>query len=230
MTKSRIDRYDIEARYAPALASSVPFLFFGYYFISGIDGAFWQSAFTLAIGSIGLSTALYLIAVHFCRTLGKILEDKLFRNGLDFPTTDFLLDGDTNLTPDRKKQIREKIKQRFNINLESTGKDTDANRRQIHEAVGQIRNIFYLKNHLIQQRNIQFGTTRNLLAGSIVAITFSALGTLLAWVVGNDTATKVAVVLFLIYVLVALFSAFLLKFTARHYATTLFDEFIADKS
>jgi len=227
MIKLRVDRYDIEARYVPALASSVPFLFFGYYFINGIDGAFWQSAFALTVGSVGLSTALYLIAVHFCRTLGKVIEERWFRNGLTFPTTAFLIDSDTNLTPNRKTEIRRKVKKQFNIDLGTATEGTDADRRLIHEAVGQIRKTFYRNNHLLQQRNIQFGLTRNLLAGSLVAITVSAAGLFLGSLTNNTTASAVAVTLLIAYLFLATASVLLLKFTARQYAYTLYDEFIA---
>lgn len=227
MTKSRVDRYDIEARYIPALACAVPFLFFGYYFINGIDGAFWQSAFTLTVGSVGLSTALYLIAIHFCRTLGKVIEEKWFRKGLSFPTTEFLLDSDTNLTPSRKAEIRGKIKKRFKIDLSNSTGGTDTDRQRIHEAIGQVRKIFYRDNHLVQQRNIQFGLTRNLLAGSLVASAVSAAGLLISSLASNSTASAVATILLVSYALLAAISALLLKFTARQYACTLFDEFIA---
>jgi hypothetical protein len=227
MTKSRVDRYDIEARYVPALACSVPFLFFGYYYINGIDGAFWQSALTLTVGSIGLSTALYLIAIHFCRTLGKVIEEEWFRKGSGFPTTEFLLDSDTNLTSSRKAEIRAKIKKQFKIDLSTATEGTYTDRKRIHEAVGQVRKIFYRNNHLIQQRNIQFGLTRNLLAGSLVAIIVSAAGLLLSSLAYNAAACTVATILLTLYVLLAAISALLLKFTARQYACTLFDEFIA---
>jgi hypothetical protein len=229
MTKSRVDRYDIEARYVPALVGSVPFLFFGYYFINGVDGAFWQSAFALAIGTIGLSTALYLIAIHFCRTVGKVIEEYWFRRGLAFPTTEFLLDNDTSLTPSRRADIRRKIKQQFNIDLGDALEGTDANRRLIHEAVGQIRTLFYRKNHLVQQRNIQFGMTRNLLAGSLIAIAVSSAGLLLSSWIGNDAASAVALTLLIMYILLAIASAALLKFVAQQYAHTLFNEYMANR-
>lgn len=229
MTRSRVDRYDIEARYVPALVCSVPFLFFGYYFFNGLDGAFWQSAFALTIGSVGLSTALYLVAVHFCRTIGKVIEENWFRRGLAFPTTEFLLDTDANLTPNRKAEIRRKIKKQFKIDLGSVSEDTDANRRLIHEAIGQIRTVFYRNNHLIQQRNIQFGMTRNLLAGSLIATGVSSAGLLLSSLLSNGTASAVALTLLIMYVLLALASAALVKFTARQYAHTLFNEYMATK-
>ncbi len=227
MTKHSVDRYDIEARYVPALVCSVPFLFLGYYFINGIDGAFWQSAFALTVGSVGLSTALYLVAIHFCRTIGKVIEEKWFHKGLTFPTTEFLLDSDTSLTPRRKAEIRRKIKDRFKIDLSTATEGSDANRRLINEAVGQIRKIFYGDNHLVQQRNIQFGLTRNLLAGSLIAIVISAAGLLLSDLTDNPTASAMALTLFGAYTLLAIVSAALVKFTARQYASTLYDEFIA---
>lgn len=227
MIKLGIDRYDVEARYVPALVTSVPFLFFGHYFIGGLDGVFWQSALGIKIGSLGLPAALYLVTVHFCRTIGKVLEENWFRNGLAFPTTEFLIDTDTSLTQNRKMEIRRKIKKYFKIDLSDTHKDTDANRRLIHEAVGQIRNVFYKKNHLIQQRNIQYGLTRNLLAGSIIAAFVSASGLLVSNLLGNNTASTIALTLLVMYILLAIISVVLVNFTARQYAHTLYNEFMA---
>lgn len=221
------DRYDIEARYVPALIGSVPFLFFGHYFIAGLDGAFWQSAFTMKFGAVGLSTALYLVAIHFCRTLGKVIEEKWFQKGLAFPTTDFLLSSDTNLSRDRKTAIKQKVTDQFSIELSATMADTTINRQKIHEAVGQIRYKFYKKNHLVQQRNIQYGATRNLLAASIVAAVVAAFGALLSWLTGNNSAFDVALVLLCLYGALMLFSAISVRFTARQFAHTLFNEFLA---
>jgi hypothetical protein len=226
MTKSGIDRYDIEARYVPALVCSVPFLFFGYYFISGLDGAFWQLVLTQAVGSLALTTALYLVAIHYCAAIGKVVENRWFNEGLSFPTTEFLLNKDVHLTQNRKSLIRHKINERFNLDLNRATGDTVTNRRHIHEAVGQIRSAFYRKNHLIQQRNIRFGITKNLLAGSTIAGIMSAFGYLLSSWVGNDTASSVALALFVLYILLAIVSGALIKSTAQQYAYALYDEFI----
>ena len=226
MTKRSVDRYDIEARYVPALICSVPFFFFSYYFLNDLDGAFWESALMLTVGSIGLPTALYFVAIHFCTALGKIIENNWFRNGLTLPTTEFLLDKDTNLSLERKDALKRKIKLRFNIKLQSVIDDTDQNRRLIHESIGQVRSGFYRKNHLVQQRNIRYGMTRNLLSGSLVAVILSGAGYVLSNVAGN-AASQVALALLIIYCILAGLSAALLNSTARQYAHTLFDEFLA---
>ena len=221
------DRYDIEARYVPALVCSVPFAFLGFYYLSGIDQAFWQSAFTLTAGSVTLSAALFVTAIHFCRTIGKMIEVNLFRNGLQFPTTNFLLDKDANLTPDRKSKIRKKVLTSFDVDLTNATEDTEHDRRLIHEAVGHVRKSLYKKSPLVMQRNIQFGLTRNLLSGSLIASVVSAFGLALSNATHNAAAGNLAAVLLACYLLIGISSALLLRFSARQYVYALYDEFLA---
>jgi len=227
MKTSIPDRYDVEARYVPALICSVPFLFLGFYYLNGLDSIFWQSAFALTIGSVGFSTALFLVVIHFCRAIGKAIEEKMFRRGLTFPTTEFMLNEDTNLSPERKAKIISKVKQKFDIDLSKKISGSDQDRRAVHEAVGQIRSMFHKNSQLIQQRNIQFGFTKNLLGGSVLAVTVSMIGVILSIVTSNSVALKVSFVLLASYFILGLASFSLVRFTARHYAHTLYDEFLA---
>ena len=221
------DRYDIEARYAPALVCSVPFLFFGFYFFSGLATEFWHSAFAVNTGTISLSSAIFFVLVHFCRMVGKIIEEKMYRDGLNFPTTTLLLDNSTNLSEDRKAKIIAKIKSSFGTNIKNRTEGSDSDRRLIHESVGQIRSLFYKKSPMLLQRNIQFGFAKNLLGGSILATLAAIIGLILSKVMSNEQAAGVSLLLVSIYAALALFSYVLVRFTAKHYAHTLYDEFLS---
>ena len=185
------DKYDVQARYAPALLCSVPFILLGFYFLNDIDSTFWSSAFGMSIGSLSLSAAMYVLASHACRIVGKVLEEKIFNNGADFPTTLFLLDGDANFTPERKKMIYSKINTEFGVDLSGKTSDSPQNRRLIHECVGQIRSKFYKKNEMVLQRNIQFGFAKNLAGGSLIAIIASIVGLAVSQVVNNSKAASI---------------------------------------
>ena len=144
-----LNRYNIESRYIPSLVCSVPFFFLGYYYLVGIDSQFWSSVTGLTLGGIGFTTAMLIVMVNFCRNFGKFLEEKVFNDGLSFPTTMFLLDNDTNLSPSYKMTVIKKIKEKFDIDLTHETEGTVANRRTINEAVRRINNIFFGRSDFV---------------------------------------------------------------------------------
>jgi len=223
------NKYNFEARYVPSLVCSVPFFFLGYYYLDGIDSEFWGSAANLTVGGLGLTVAMLLVMVNLCRNLAKLIEEKMFNDGLAFPTTTFLLDADTNLSPGYKKSVIKKVKEKFGIDLSHETEGTIANRRAINEAVRRINSMFFGKNDLLLQRNIQFGFTKNILAGSIIAITVSVLGVVVSSLMNNVTALQVATILLAAYALIGLIALLSMRFIARHYAQALYGEFMASK-
>jgi hypothetical protein len=221
-------KYNFEARYVPSLVCSVPFFFLGFYFLWGIDNSFWNSVVGLAIAGLGLTTAVFIVMVNFCRDLGKLIEEKMFSDGLSFPTTTFLLDSDTNLSVQYKAKVIKKIKKDFDIDLKNHTNGEQSGRRSVNEAVRRINSMFFGKNDLLLQRTIQFGFSKNLFAGSIIAIIVSTAGIVVSSIVDNFTALNVATVLLAFYVVVGLFSYLSIRFTARHYAQALYGEFMAN--
>ena len=222
-----IDRYDIEARYMPALVSSVPFVLLSYYYLSALDNTFWTTILGLTVGSVGFTTAIFIVMVNFCRGFAKLIEEKIFNMGRSFPTTAFLLDDNTTLSDSMKKKIIDKILKNFDIDLRQNTANTESNHRVIHEAVGQIRRLFYKKNDLLLKRNIQYGFAKNLMSGSIIATFISLFAIVISHVSNNKSALLIATVLLIAYIILATLSFLLVRFTARHYAYTLYDEFVA---
>jgi len=225
----KLNKYNIEARYIPSLVCSVPFFFFAYYYLTGVGNEFWSSAAGLAIGGVSLSAAMLVTMANFCRSLGKLIEEKMFKDGLWFPTTTFLLDTDTNLSPAYKKSVIKKINDKFNINLAHETEGAVANRRAINEAVRRINSMFFGKNDLLLQRTIQFGFTKNVLAGSLIAILVSEAGVVVSAMANNITALHVATILLVGYATVGLIALASMRFIARHYAQALYGEFMASK-
>jgi len=222
-----IDKYELRAQFMPALLCSAPFIAFGFYFLSRLDTTFWGALLAQTVGGITMTFALYYLAAFVCRHVGKWLEDWMFKEGKDFPTTSFLLDRDANCSPERKKEILVKIKKEFEINLEGKTTDTAANRRRIHEAIGQVRRRFFKKNEMILQRNIQFGFSKNIAGGALVSALVSMALTLLAVLANDQQALQIALVLAVIYLVLAVYGLVSMGSNAKRYAQTLFDEFLA---
>lgn len=220
------DRYDIEARYVPALVCTIPFLFLGFYYLNGLDSAFWRSTFAVNVGSISFSSAIFFMLVHFCRAIGKAIEEKIYRDGLSFPTTEFLLDNNTSLSKERKSEIIKKVNDKFGVDITNRTGNTDTNRLLIHECVSQIRSVLRKNNPMILQRNIQFGFAKNLLGGSVLAFFTSTFGLAASVAASNNQATRVSFVLICCYSVLVLASFLLMRLAAKHYAHTLYEEFL----
>ena len=220
-----ISKYDIEARYAPALVCSVPFALVTYYYLADIDTPFWSSVLGMSTGNLSLTAALFIVVVNLCRGLGKFIEEKAFNAGLSFPTTEFLLDNSTELSSQFKQNIIGKLEYKFGVRLGSPLSGDMQNRRAIHEAVGQIRRSLYKKSDLLLVRNIQFGVAKNLVGGSLIAGVVSTIAVIISYSSSNEVALKISAALLVTYVILGMSSFLLMKFTAKHYAHTLFDEF-----
>jgi hypothetical protein len=226
MTTKLPAKYDLEARYVPAVLCSAPFIALGFYFIVGIDAGFWSKLFALSFGGITMTVALYKLADQSCRLAGKYLEHVIFKNGTNFPTTAYLLAGDTTFTSHRKTELIQKIKALVKVDLSSFTKDNLTNRKRVNEVIGQVRRRFVGKNAMVTQRNIQYGFFRNLAGGTLLAIPASILGIALASFKHSLTAMRVSEVLLTCYLIILVLAVPVLKFLAKQYALTLFDELL----
>lgn len=229
MKLSTPDRYDIEARYLPALICSVPFVYFGLHYLRQTDVAFWNSTLALGAGSLTLTTALFLMSVHYSRALGKILEWLIFHHGIDFPSTTFLIDSDPNFSHEKRERIRNKIKSDFGVDIRASGAGRVRDKVLINEAVSHIKRSLYRKSSRHLEKNIQYGLVRNLLACSLIAMIMSLALTILSEVLGDQSGITVSVILTVIYSLGALISLLMLRFVANQYALTLYEEFLSNK-
>jgi hypothetical protein len=221
------DRYDIEARYVPALVCSVPFVYLGRHYLSSTDATFWNSVIALNVGSLGLTTALFLVSVYFSRALSKILEVIVFDSGKNFPTTKYLLDEDDHLSSDKKAKIISKIRKEFGVDLRGHTSGSESDRLVINEAVTHVRRSLYKKSNRHLERNIQYGLTRNLLGASLIATAASLLLLVPCLLVNDPTTLLIASMLGITYSMVVLLSLGLIRFMANQYALTMFDEYLA---
>jgi hypothetical protein len=222
------EKYEIQARFTPALLCSAPFIAFGFYFLSGADKGFWSTLLAQAVAGVSMTFALYYLAAFVCRQIGKWLEDKMYGNGLNFPTTDYLIEGSILCSSERQDSIRYKIEQEFGIDLAAKKADTGANRRRINEAVAAVRRKFFKKSEIILQRNIQFGFAKNLAGGAILSFVASLLLGIISVASLNYTSATVSALLAVWYASLSAFGLMAMRSNAIRYAHTLFEEYLAD--
>ena len=225
----KFNQYTLNARIYPAVICIVPILVL----VLSIDDPtirrFLTDITTVQIaGQFGINVAAFFLVIQVARILGKeVFERFLFHDELRFPTTDFLLPTDAELSGQTKMQIAEKVKTEFNMKLPSPElceSDELAARRQVRDIVARIRAATG-GSPLLLQRNWEYGFFRNLAGGSIIAAVVCAVG--LFWHV-NTTMGWVFLALTAIYLLILFASRWLIRRSASHYAKQLIGAFLGD--
>lgn len=211
----------------PALICSVPFLAFGYFFLADVDSAFTQIILAQAIGGIGMMAAMFLFLAFTSRHIGTWLQDVMFNGGARFPTTLFLLERDNTLSNERKRQIRDKVEKDFDVELTNRADDTAQNRQRIGEAVSHIRKKFFGKAGLALQRNIEFGISKNIAGGAIIALAVSLLIVIVSAFTSFAELFYLGLFMVAVYAILAVFGVIAMRTNAKRYATALFEEYLA---
>ena len=152
--------YYIKARLFPTIICATPILtlyYFGFSekvidFIDFLKGYKWVSDATISIAIIYFMTQIN-------RFVSKELFQKIFfKDEINMPTTNFLLHSGTFFAENIKRSIREKIKEKFDIELltkSEEGENELEARKNIVGAVAQVRNATR-DNHLLLQHNIEY--------------------------------------------------------------------------
>ena len=103
----KFNSYNIIARFFPAILASIPLLLLHFYFLRNILGDFIGQIMSIKIiADISISLVFIYFIAQIARLISKILyEEKIFRNGLFLPTTNYLLHLDSHYTPDYTKKF-----------------------------------------------------------------------------------------------------------------------------
>ncbi len=228
----KFDNYSLFARALPALLTSVPFFVFHYYFLKLTIGDFWNSLLALEIATdVTFSVALLFLLIHVNRIVAKeFIEKKLYKNGLNYPTTNYLLHLDDNYSSEYTKMVHQKIKKDFGIDvptLKVESLDNLTSRKIISEAMNHVR-FQVKKGVLVGQHNIEYGFIRNFAGGNIVAATMSALNIIIfSWIYRVESAIWISLATLLIYGILSLLSKKLVDNVGCAYARVLIQEFMA---
>ncbi|MBW8242546.1 hypothetical protein K1F50_07005 [Muricauda oceani] len=223
--------YYLKARLFPTIICAIPILTLYYFGFSGkvidfidfLKGYKWVSDITISIAIIYLMTQIN-------RFVSKELFQKVFfKDELNMPTTNFLLHSGTFFAERTKINIREKVKEKFDIEL-FTKSEEDKNeleaRKTIVSAVAQVRNATR-DNHLLLQHNIEYGFTRNLIGGCLIAVLISLLNLyFFKSVIPNLLAFNISIGFAILYALPILFSKYLINRYGKYYAKVLFEQFL----
>lgn len=227
----KINEYYIKARLFPTILTSIPILslyYFGFSekildFIAYLNGYKWVSDITLSI-------AIIYFLVQINRLISKeLFQNIFFKEELNMPTTNFLLNSDNTLAKSMKSQIVQKIANEFNIHLldsNSENANQEEARKTISSAVAQVRNVTR-DNSMLLQHNIEYGFVRNLIGGCVLAAVISIINIFLfQYTFPNQFAFKLNLVLLCVYILPIILSKFLINKYGKYYAKILFEQYL----
>lgn len=225
-------KYGLTARGAPAIISSFPIIVFNYFFLSSVLADFLHAVAGISwISELSVPLIFIFLLAQVNRFVSiEVFEKRYFHDGLEMPTTNFLMSSDPQYSDEHKQKIHEKILKDFGIQLfnkEQEKNDPIGARRRIVEAVSLIRGKVG-EGKLLLQHNIEYGFVRNLIGGSLVALVL-ALGNFFffRFVVEKNVAFAISNILVIFYLLPIILSRKLLSGYGNLYAKILIQEYIS---
>ncbi len=228
----RIDQYAMRARYAPALVTSIiPIIVFNHFFASEefskfvgeLMGAKLLSNFTVS------ALSLYYLS-EFGRTIGKgLFENRLFKDELCMPTTNFLMHSDQTYSTEYKQKFGEIVQSEFDITLPSSD-DEKVNERAARTRIVEVMALVRKRledNEFLLQHNIEYGAMRNAIGGALIGAVLSSLNIwFFSTVSPNELAITLSAITLTLYVALLTLSKPIVNFYGRNYAKVLFREFM----
>lgn len=226
--------YYLNARFFPAILTSIPALVLFYKFIAPVYSDSLKGIFSLLpiITAATISAAIVFLLVLINRFLAKeIFQRFYFSDELQMPTTNMLLKSNTELERNIKMKIEQKIKEMFGIkllSLEEEIADENRARQLIVTVVSQIRNSLR-NNAMLLQHNIEYGFFRNLIGGALPAVVFSVVLLCLSCRNGDNAMITISIVFICIYLIPVFLSKCLIKRHGKYYAKVLYEQFLSLK-
>ena len=225
----KTDEYTVHARIYPGLICAIPaFVLVATFENEAVTRVIRDVAAIEVVSKLSVGLAVFVLQIQLARLIGKdLFENRLFKDEMNFPTTDFLLASNTTLSRDFKASLAQKITIEFGLHLPSLDEEQtdeiDA-RTRVKDIVARIRAATGGAT-LVLQRNWEYGFARNLVGGSAIAAVLSAIellvyfGTPLGYVFGTCTGAFGATLLA---------GPWLLRRYANHYAKQLLYAFAGD--
>lgn len=232
--KMILNNYTLKARIVPAVLTIIlPVFIFNHFYTSEDLSKFTGDLFGLKIlSNHSISLVFIFLFSQLARTIGKnVFEAWYFNDELKMPTTEILLHSNTQLTPEFRNKIYDKINAKFNVTLSSSVEEKENEqlaRRKITEAVSLIRKDLF-NNSFLLQHNIEYGAMRNIIGGSVIGVLLLGFNCIFFYsIVPNHTAFLISSLICFLYLLVILFSKLIMNTYGKAYAKIMIREFMGE--
>jgi len=228
----KFDTYALKGRVIPAFLSIIiPIMIFNHFYVSEEFSKFVGEVFgAKLVSNLTISGICLFYLSEFGRLIGKnIFEKSYFKDERRMPTTNYLLFCDPAYSEQHKNRIRNKIKRDFDISLptkEEEAIDQDGARTRIVEVMALIRKKLH-GNKFLLQHNIEYGSMRNAIGGSVIGLILSLANILFFnFIIPGELAVTLSVITFFIYLLMIISSKYIIEFYGNNYAKILYREYL----
>lgn len=230
LIKNNFSPYNRNARVYPTLIALTPVYLLTHTAINSTTNL--NIYFNFLSNTLAIIVLLY-ISSDIIRNLGKIVENKIFKEGSSFPTTVMLLHKSSIFSDEKKKKIHNKILSNYSITLSSEEEERNNEniaRKRINEAVGQIRQQVG-DGRLLLQFNTRYGFWRNLIGASFVTIPFCCINVIVYKMIIPDTIKLIlSLTVLVVFLFLYMLRKQILSFIGRQYAEQLYLEFLNIKT
>lgn len=183
-----VDGYDLKARVTPAAINFSPALFTIYYCFPALYNSPLLAACS---GLIGI--ALIYLCAMLNRHLGVREQDRLWKSWGGPPSTRFARYRDSRFSSEQKNRIRIALSDQFRLQLATDDqemKNPEKADQHISKAFLEVKEFLRQNEQaaLVDKHNVEYGFTRNLLAGRFIFAGSAALGVLICGFASGDNA------------------------------------------
>jgi hypothetical protein len=228
----KFDTYTIQARFFPALVSSVPIFILWYFIIREPD---WKGflEFILSmrfLGGISFSLIFLYFYSQFIRITSKYFERKYFTAAKGFPTTYFMCYDDQTYSSDYKDKFRERVRKTLKLQPFDAAEEK-VNPAEARSRITECFNHIRLKigdGKLVLKHNIWYGFSRNLIGGAIYGVIFCTCNIITGFFLLKAVPLAIAsLLLLIIYLSILAFRRAIMFQNAEAYARQLISEFMS---
>lgn len=228
-----LDEYEKKAVFEPAVVNLV-LLYLIIVTCLYSNGLTSTIMVNIAKGAIPL--AILAITIRFLMNLFRDFSKTIIqyprykRNMSNMPTTELLLWSNGEMPKVEKKNIRDKIRTKYEVSLPSEKaekKDEKAARQLIADVVSRIRGD--IRNNekadkMYLRYNMRYGASRNFFGGGMLCIVAELFFILLLNL--NSTTFAFAWFLFALHCILVIIDFFMIPARAKEYASNLYAEFL----
>lgn len=227
-----MNKYYLQARLFPTVLTSIPLFVLVNAVVIKFYGTKLQEIVSILpqLTSFSITGALVFLFIQINRIISKQVFQRLyFKDELYMPTTTRLLVKDIELEDSIKNSLRNKIYDKYEIQLMTLAEEAQSElnaRKRIVMAVSQMRNSLR-SNKMLLQHNTEFGFMRNLLGGCVVAMVFSATIIAFGYWEPSGTLKTEGYILSILYLLPVVLSKPIINTYANMYQKVLFEQFLS---
>lgn len=224
-------QYTIVARLFPALIATLPIVVLYYFYLSTLLSGFVQTIILLRLaGEFSIGAALIYLYSQLNRFTGKLIEDRIFCDEENMPTTQLLLCSSMKYSAQYKELLNKKVKKDFGLNFftasEEANNDVGAKQR-IVEIISLIRDKAR-RSELVLQHNYEYGFIRNLVGGAIFGFLTSLINVyIFSKIFLSSTALNLSIATAVFYLLLLFLGVPLIKYAGNKYAKVLIQSYMS---